>query len=62
MKTPCTKICQIDRTTKLCLGCYRTLDEIGGWSTMTDAQRNAVMSDLDRRRAASDVAAAGGIR
>ncbi|WP_346912877.1 DUF1289 domain-containing protein [uncultured Roseibium sp.] len=50
MKSPCTKVCQIDQRTKLCLGCYRTLDEIATWGSMTSEGRERVMSDLDRRR------------
>ncbi|MBS8258875.1 DUF1289 domain-containing protein [Roseibium polysiphoniae] len=52
MKSPCTKICQIDRTNGLCLGCYRTLDEIAGWGRMSDAERETILHDLDGRRAA----------
>ncbi|WP_289033400.1 DUF1289 domain-containing protein [uncultured Roseibium sp.] len=52
MKSPCTKICQIDRTNGLCLGCYRTLDEIAGWGRMSDAEREVILLDLDGRRAA----------
>lgn len=50
MKSPCTKICQIDRTTGFCLGCQRTLDEIAAWASMTAAERDKVMMDLPRRQ------------
>ncbi|WP_235987771.1 DUF1289 domain-containing protein [Roseibium aggregatum] len=48
--SPCTKVCQIDQRTKLCLGCYRTLDEIAAWGAMRPDEREKVMEDLDRRR------------
>ncbi|MBD8874980.1 DUF1289 domain-containing protein [Roseibium polysiphoniae] len=51
MKSPCTKICQIDRTNGLCLGCYRTLDEIAGWGRMSDAEREVILLGLEGRRA-----------
>lgn len=47
--SPCTKVCVIDRTSRLCIGCLRSIDEIGAWSRMTPAARDAVMADLDGR-------------
>jgi hypothetical protein len=40
----------VDGGSSLCLGCFRTLSEIGGWSAMTDEQRAAIMDDLPIRR------------
>ena len=37
-----------------CKGCFRTLDEIGRWTRMSDAERDAILARLDKRR--SDVA------
>ena len=48
--TPCIKVCVVDGASSLCLGCFRTLSEIGGWSAMSDAARAAVMADLPARR------------
>ena len=47
--TPCVKVCVVDGASGLCLGCWRTLSEIGGWSAMTDAERAAVMAELPAR-------------
>jgi predicted Fe-S protein YdhL (DUF1289 family) len=33
-----------------CLGCRRTLDEITGWSKMTDEQRSAVLAQAAARK------------
>lgn len=49
MKSPCVNVCMIDEPTRQCLGCGRTLREIGGWSQMSDAEREAVMSTLPQR-------------
>ncbi|MAN73546.1 MAG: DUF1289 domain-containing protein [Henriciella sp.] len=49
IKTPCTKVCAVDGQTGLCLGCGRTLREIGGWSTFTPDERESVMAELDAR-------------
>ena len=52
--TPCIKVCVVDGASSLCLGCFRTLSEIGGWSGLTDDQRAAVMADLPARRSRID--------
>jgi len=49
MQSPCIKICTYDPESGLCRGCGRTLDEIGGWFSMTDAERRAVMEILPER-------------
>ena len=43
----------MDAAGRYCLGCWRTLAEIGKWSAMTDAEQRAVVSQLDARRRAS---------
>jgi predicted Fe-S protein YdhL (DUF1289 family) len=48
--TPCVKVCIVDGASSLCLGCYRTLAEIGGWSGFTDDQRAEIMAELPGRR------------
>lgn len=57
--TPCIKVCIVDGASSLCLGCFRTLSEIGGWSGLTDDQRAAVMADLPARRSRIDPALLG---
>lgn len=34
----------------LCVGCYRTLDEIVAWAGLTHAERRAIMEDLAARK------------
>jgi len=48
--TPCIQVCAVDGESGLCLGCYRTLPEIGGWSRFTDEQRASIMAELPTRR------------
>ena len=52
VSTPCINICQIDSESGLCLGCWRSLDEIAAWGGMTEPERLAVMASLDDRKAA----------
>ncbi len=48
--TPCVKICVIDGESGLCLGCQRTLKEVGGWTRFSDAERAEIMARLPERR------------
>jgi predicted Fe-S protein YdhL (DUF1289 family) len=47
--SPCIKLCVVHPEARLCIGCYRSLDEIAGWSAMTPAARRAVMAELSAR-------------
>ena len=49
IESPCIKICVIHPETRLCTGCARSIDEIGGWSRMTHDERRTVMEDLPNR-------------
>lgn len=48
--TPCVKVCIVDAESSLCLGCFRTLPEIGGWARFSDEERAALMASLPSRR------------
>jgi predicted Fe-S protein YdhL (DUF1289 family) len=50
LETPCIDICTIDEANGLCKGCYRTIDEIAGWASMTVEQRRAIMAVLPKRQ------------
>jgi len=47
--SPCISVCRMDAVTGLCEGCFRTLEEIAGWSALDDAARRAVWARLLRR-------------
>lgn len=49
IESPCVKICIVDPATRLCMGCYRSMDEIRDWSHMTPQSRRAVMDTLPAR-------------
>ena len=49
IESPCIKVCAVDGETGLCLGCGRSLKEIGGWMQFDDAGRRAVMESLPER-------------
>ncbi|MEO1028929.1 MAG: DUF1289 domain-containing protein [Pseudomonadota bacterium] len=47
--SPCIKVCAVDTKTGFCLGCGRTLSEIGGWVKLGETGRDAVMEELPER-------------
>lgn len=51
MLTPCILVCSLDDKTGLCFGCGRTRDEIGLWTSYTDAERADIMAALPARMA-----------
>lgn len=53
LPSPCVQICRIDAHTGWCEGCFRRLEEIGGWMTMDDDVRWAVWQRIAQRRAAA---------
>ena len=48
--SPCISVCVMDRASGLCVGCYRTLDEIADWSNLSDEGKRAVTALLAARR------------
>lgn len=49
--SPCIKVCFVDPDAQICVGCFRTLDELGRWTMMTPGEREAVKPLLAERRA-----------
>lgn len=55
VRSPCNKTCTIDGDRMLCIGCWRTLDEIVQWLDMKNDQRLAVIARAERRKAQHEV-------
>lgn len=53
--SPCVGICKLDEATGYCLGCARTGDEIGRWSGLNEAQRDAIWDLLPQRHVALSI-------
>jgi predicted Fe-S protein YdhL (DUF1289 family) len=51
IQSPCVKVCTLDASAGLCLGCGRTLEEIALWMTMSAEDRSRVMAELPSRLA-----------
>jgi hypothetical protein len=52
VKTPCVKVCFVDPTMQVCVGCFRTMEELGRWTRYSDDEREAIMQALPEREAA----------
>lgn len=50
MQSPCNKVCTLDPTGHICIGCRRTVDEIAAWASLSDAQRARIVAELPKRR------------
>ncbi len=60
MISPCVRLCTLDPDTSLCVGCGRTLAEIGRWGRYSDNERRTIMDLLPARLAARLAAIAAG--
>ena len=47
--SPCISVCRMDDSGGLCLGCFRTLDEIVQWGRASDADKRAVWQRITQR-------------
>jgi predicted Fe-S protein YdhL (DUF1289 family) len=50
IESPCVKICLIHPEARLCVGCYRSGDEIARWSRMDPDERRSIMDALPARK------------
>ncbi|BAL22862.1 DUF1289 domain-containing protein [Azoarcus sp. KH32C] len=56
--SPCINICRMNGETGLCEGCFRTLDEIAGWSRQGDDEKLRILALIAQRRSARVTATA----
>ena len=47
--SPCVKVCVVHPDARICVGCYRTIEEIGGWNRMSNEDRAALKEELPGR-------------
>jgi len=50
VKSPCVNWCEMHPQTGYCLGCFRTLDEIARWSSLSDDEQRAINQQLPLRK------------
>ncbi|MEY4697239.1 MAG: hypothetical protein RIT14_1667 [Pseudomonadota bacterium] len=49
VQSPCIRLCTIHPAERICVGCFRTIDEISTWSRLSHDDRAAIMADLPTR-------------
>jgi len=47
--SPCIRICILEPMTGLCIGCGRSMQEIGAWGSMAPQRRKDIMRALSAR-------------
>ncbi len=52
IKSPCIDVC-VTRD-GVCIGCYRTLEEMAGWKSYTEKQKAEVLEKIKKRRGSQD--------
>lgn len=52
VKSPCVAVCALDEN-DVCIGCYRTGNEITQWGEMDNQAKAEVMKDVAKREADS---------
>ena len=49
VKSPCIEVCSLDNE-EICIGCYRTADEIIEWFSAPNERKREILSEIDQRR------------
>ncbi|RTL03103.1 MAG: DUF1289 domain-containing protein [Proteobacteria bacterium] len=47
VKSPCNKICKLE--SNVCIGCFRTLDEIKDWNILSNEEKLIIINNAKRR-------------
>ena len=58
--SPCVAACKLNAD-KICVGCYRHIDESACWNRLTDPQRQQVLAFCTERRQATDMTVVGAV-
>ncbi len=53
IKSPCIHVCTLDDE-KICMGCYRSAEEVRNWFRYTDEQKLQSLKNSEIRRSTKD--------
>ena len=53
LASPCVGVCLMDPDDGLCMGCYRTIEEIAAWGELPRDGHMEILTRLRERRAAA---------
>ncbi len=48
--SPCISLCQMDAVSGLCKGCWRTIDDIVAWGTLSDTGKLLILKQIALRK------------
>jgi uncharacterized protein len=48
--SPCNQRCKLDSAQAMCVGCFRTIEEIEAWPRATNAQKKMILELVAARR------------
>ncbi len=51
VQSPCNSVCRMSDHSGLCIGCFRTSDEIAGWSSAGDGGKRGIWKLIEQRMA-----------
>lgn len=57
VNSPCINVCKMQDD--LCVGCFRTLDEIARWASIGDDEKRLILAAVAQRRGKPDAGLAG---
>lgn len=57
VNSPCINVCKMEGD--LCVGCFRTLDEIARWASIGDDDKRRILAAVAQRRGKTDAGRAG---
>lgn len=49
VKSPCQLICTYDDD-RVCIGCYRSIEEVAKWDSLTNDEKQKVIENTQKRR------------
>ena len=50
--SPCISVCELDANGRMCVGCFRTLDEIAAWGSLDVTAKRRILAELPARKLA----------
>ena len=53
VNSPCVQICKYNEN-KICIGCYRSKEEISKWLKATDEEKTQILENCKKRRKEDD--------
>jgi predicted Fe-S protein YdhL (DUF1289 family) len=55
IQSPCISVCRMSENSGLCMGCFRTRDEIADWSSAGDDGKRGIWRLIEQRMAGLQV-------